>query len=287
MRTILRIGTRLAAIACALPMVITPTSTFARLTNAPAVSGQIIGQLEEAHHMIGSGIKDAQNQALGRIEDAVVDLESGRILYTVAAINGMKDKVALPSELFTVRGGATKEHILNVDKEKLNAAPKFGSEQEGQLANASFASEVYKAFGTPAWWESGGQAGGSFNNAHKVSNLLNSSVKNVANAELGKVDEVILDLHSARVPYVVLKRQNAYAIPSNAFTLAGDKHTIVTGLDVNVLSSAPQYTKGNPQSLANRATATAIYRHYGKQPYFGEGLAPTGQGTNNYVYPGK
>jgi sporulation protein YlmC with PRC-barrel domain len=285
MRSILRIGKRFLAIACALPVVVTPLSSFARLTNAPAANGQVIGQIEEARKIINAGIKDAQNQPLGRIEDAVVDLESGRILYTVAAINGLKDRVALPAELFTVRGTTTKEHVLNVDRAKLDSAPKFGTEQANQLGSIPFASQVYQAFGTATWWDTG-QAQGSFNNAHKVSNLLNTTVKDVSNAELGKISNVILDLPAARVPFVVLKRQNEYAIPPNAFTLAPDKHTVVSGLDVKTLSSAPQYA-GNPQTLANRATAVAIYRHYGKQPYFGEGLAPTGQGTNTYIYPGK
>ena len=280
------------AIACLAPLVSLPLSAEARQTNA--VTGKMIGQLEEGRQIVGVSIKNAQNQPLGRIEDAVVDLESGRILYTIAAINGLPDRVALPAESFTVQGaGAAKSHILNVDRAKLNTAPKFSFVKESQLGNVSFASEVYRFLGTPAWWEGANagqaQAAASFNNVHKLTALFDKPVKDVSNADLGKISDVIVDLHVARIPFVVLtKRQGGeFAIPPNAFTLSADKQNLTTGIDQSTLNSAPKFAKGNLQALANRATATAIYRHFGKQPYFGEGLTPTGQETNTYIYPGK
>ncbi len=121
----------------------------------------------------------------------------------------------------------------------------------------------------------------------KVSALFDHAIKDVSNADFGKIDDVVLDLRDARVPFVLLLRPQGqeYAIPPNAFTLAADKQTLTTGLDQNTLTSAPQFTKGNLQMLANRATANAIYQHYGKQPYFG--LTPTSNDTNTYVYPTK
>ena len=275
------------AIACALPVV-------ARDTNAPALRAGQIGQFEEARKVFGSDIKNTQNQALGKIQDAVVDLESGRILYTVASINGVNDKIALPPTSFTVQGAPNaRVHMVNMDRDKLNSAPKFTADKESQLSNPAFASEVYKFGGAPAWWEganAGAQAAGSFNNVHKVSTLFDQAVKDVNNADLAKVDNVILDLHDARVPFVLLKREQGgqagmdYAIPPNAFSLSADKQTLTTGIDQNTLNSAPRFAKGNLNALANRATALAIYKHYGKQPYFSE-LSPTSERTNTYVYP--
>jgi len=262
--------------------------------------GQFIGQLEEGRKLIGAQINNAQNQPLGKIEDAVVDLESGRILFTVASINGLPDRIALPAESFTVQGspaqGAMATHMLNVDREKLNTAPKFSADRESQLGNVSFVSEVYRFYGTPAWFEGAGagqaQPAATFNNAQKVSALFDHPIKDASNADLGKIDDVILDLQAARLPFVVLMGQQAgaeYAIPPNAITLSADKQTLTSGVDQNTLNSAPRFTKGNVRMLANRGTAMAIYRHFGKQPYFSEGLSPTSERTNvpPYVYPGK
>jgi sporulation protein YlmC with PRC-barrel domain len=287
---------RTLAISCVVPLASLPLSAVARTTNA--VSGKMLGHLEEGRKLAGVAIKNAQNQPLGRIEDAVIDLESGRILYTIAAINGLKDRVAIPPETFNVQGPPmARTHIVNVDQTKLSTAPKFSAEQESQLGNTAFASQVYQFFGTPAWWEGAnagqappaGQATGSFNNVHKLTALFDKSVKDVSNADFGKISDVIVDLSQARVPFVILTKQPGadYAIPPNAFTLSADKQNLTTGIDQNVLASAPRFTKGNVQMLANPATAAAIYRHFGKQPYFGEGLAPTGRDTNTYVYPGK
>jgi len=155
------------------------------------------------------------------------------------------------------------------------------------LADTAFVSQVFQFYGVPTWWEG---SSGSFHNVHKVSALSGKTVKDVSNTDLGKVDDVLLDLHAGRVPFVVFTMGAAtYGIPPNAFTLGADKQTLITGLDKNTLNTAPRVAKNNLQSLGNVHTANAIYQHYGKQPYFNtEGaLLPTSDRTNSQVFPGK
>ena len=247
-----------------------------RLTNALSGAGQRIGVLEEAKKVIGTDLKDNKNQSIGKIEDLVVDLESGRLLYGIAAISG-SDKVAIaPTALLPQ--GAGKGHVVSLAKDKVTGAPKIDASSESDLGNAAFVGQVFQYYGVPTWWES--QNAGAFNNVHKVSTLSGQTVKNVANADFGKIDDVIIDLQAGRIPFVILTAANAsYAIPPNAFTLNADKKTLVTGLDENTLKSGPRYTKGNVQMLANPGTAAAIYNHYGKQAYFSQPqtLSPTGR----------
>src|ERR1043166_7291588 len=61
---------------------------------------QTLGAIEKAQQIIGSQIKDKQNQPVGKVSDLVVDLESGRVLYAVAAIAG--GQAAVPPQLFSV-----------------------------------------------------------------------------------------------------------------------------------------------------------------------------------------
>jgi len=259
-----------------------PRGTNAVIGRSPA--GQRIGPLEEARKVIGSDLKDTHSQSIGRIEDMVVDLESGRVLYSIATLKGQNEHIALPATILKEHHTG-KGHVLNADINKLSGAPKFGPDRTNDPGNLAFVGEVYQFFGVPTWWEG---SSGSFNNTHRLTTLLGKPVKDVSNADFGKVDDAILDVNAGRVPFLVLNRQNAYyAIPPNAFTLAPDKTTLVTGLDQNTLTSAPRYTKGNVQMLANVATATAIYRHYGKEPYFasGQALSPTSNTNASRLYP--
>jgi len=254
-----------------------PVSVVAR-TNVVSNAGQRIGTLEEAKTLVGSDLKDNKNQSLGKIEDLVVDLESGQLLYGIASAKGASDHFAIAPTILVPQANG-KGATISVDQAKLAAAPKVDAARENQLGDTAFIGQVFQYYGVPTWWES--QNAGSFNNVHKVSTLSGQTVKNVSNADLGKLDDVIVDLQAGRIPFVILTTTaNAtYAIPPNAFTLGADKQTLTTGLDQNTLNSAPRYTKGNVQTLANRGTATAIYSHYGKQAYFNgpEGLSPTGR----------
>src|SRR5947207_13988555 len=71
-----------------------PVSAVAR-TNTLNTAGQRIGRLDEAKSLVGSDLKDSQNQSLGKLDDLVVDLESGRILYGIASVSGASDHFAV------------------------------------------------------------------------------------------------------------------------------------------------------------------------------------------------
>src|SRR5437899_5918420 len=78
------------------------------------------GSLEKADELIGSDIKNNQGQTLGKIDDLVVDLESGHVLFTVASADG--NRVAVAPGSFSAGHGA-KSFTLDADKQKLAGAP--------------------------------------------------------------------------------------------------------------------------------------------------------------------
>src|SRR5436190_16263570 len=47
-----------------------------------------IGTFEEAKQVIGGDLKDRQNKSVGKVDDVVVDLESGKILYAIGSMTG-------------------------------------------------------------------------------------------------------------------------------------------------------------------------------------------------------
>ena len=81
-----------------------------------------------ASKIIGEAVVNRQNENLGKIHELVIDAKEGRLAYAVLSFGGfmgMGNKLfALPWKAFEFANTENKL-ILNVDKEKLKAAPGF------------------------------------------------------------------------------------------------------------------------------------------------------------------
>src|SRR6267142_7056328 len=76
--------------------------------NTTQISGQndrTLGQIERANKLIGTQVQSSDNQKLGKIDNIIVDLESGRILYAVVGSGGIlkvgERRFAVPPALFS------------------------------------------------------------------------------------------------------------------------------------------------------------------------------------------
>ena len=257
------------------------------------------GQIERANKLIGKTVYSSDNQKLGKIDNFVVDLESGRVIYAVVGTGvlgvGGKDYAVAPGAFTDVRGDTI--HI-NVDKQKFTGAPEFTKDidKPEQLGQATFANQVYQYFGQTAWWQGAQPADtGSFHNVHKAKDVIGMKVKNVSNEDLGKVDNLMVDLPAGRLVFAILNPDsslnlgnNFYALPPNALTLSSDQKDLVSDLNKDKLASAPHFAKNQWESLSDPSFASKVYQYYGKQAYFeaGGALRPTGR-TEDKTYPKK
>jgi sporulation protein YlmC with PRC-barrel domain len=81
-----------------------------------------------ANQLIGSDIKNRQNDDVGEIEDVLVELNSGRIVYAVLSAGGMMgfgDTLRpVPVQAFQVQGsGKNQQLVLDMDANRLKQAP--------------------------------------------------------------------------------------------------------------------------------------------------------------------
>jgi len=254
-------------------------------------SDKTFGHVERANKLIGKAVLGSDNQKLGKIDDFVVDLTSGHILYAIIGSGGVlgagEKRYALPPGIFTEAEG-NNVHI-NVDKAKFNEAPVFTKEMDKDfdLSKAAYVSQVYDHFGQSAWWKGATPANeGSFNNVHKVSDLIGMKVKNVGDQPAGKVENAGLDLTAGRVVFVILQPDssfnlgnNYYALPPDAFTLSTDHKMLTSDISKEKLSTAPHFAKDEWQRMSDREFASQVYKFYGKQAWFetGGSLRPTGR----------
>jgi sporulation protein YlmC with PRC-barrel domain len=118
------------------------------------------------------------------------------------------------------------------------------------------------------------------NNYRRVmaaSTLNGDSVRNAAGEDLGKVDEIMIDIPSGRVAYAVLSfggvlgmGNKLFAVPWNALRVDEDEKCFVLNVDKATLDSAPGFDKSNWPDMADTGFRAQVFRHYGAEPYWEE-----------------
>ena len=108
-----------------------------------------------------------------------------------------------------------------------------------------------------------------------ASTLAGDQVQNSAGEDLGKVDEIMIDIPSGKVAYAVLSfggflgmGNKLFAVPWSALRLDEDKKHFVLDLDKKKLEKAPGFDKDNWPDMADTTWGTRIFSYYGVAPYW-------------------
>jgi sporulation protein YlmC with PRC-barrel domain len=108
-----------------------------------------------------------------------------------------------------------------------------------------------------------------------ASTLAGDSVRNSAAEDLGKVDELMIDIPSGRIAYAVLSfggilgmGNKLFAVPWSALKVDEDEKCFVLDLDKKTLENAPGFDKDNWPDMADTTWASEVYRYYGAAPYW-------------------
>lgn len=104
----------------------------------------------------GDKVRNLQGEHIGKIDDIMLDIYSGRVAYAVLSFGGFMgvgDKLfAIPWQSLQV-DKENKEFILNVDKEKLKDAPGFDKSDWPDFS-PEFGPQIYGYYGVVPYWES-------------------------------------------------------------------------------------------------------------------------------------
>jgi len=116
-----------------------------------------MAKYHKGSEVLGMKVENPQNDNLGDLQDFVVDLHSGHIVYAVLASGGFlgigEKYLAIPPKAFQVSTDG-KHLALNVDKEKLKAAPGFDKNNWPQMADQNWTQGVYTYYGQEPYWNS-------------------------------------------------------------------------------------------------------------------------------------
>jgi sporulation protein YlmC with PRC-barrel domain len=251
-----------------------------KATQQPKEAMKAMPFCHKASDVIGSDVKNAAGEDLGNVEDIVVDPNSGMIEYAVLSSGGF---LGIGDKLFTVPFGMLKAPMvkegselayftLDVDKAKLENAPRFPKDQWPNVDEPSWRAEIDTYFGTSA--RTTGEKIDAAQRFHLVraSELLGEDVNNPNDDDLGDVKEIVVDPQRSRVTYFVLSSggflglgDKLFAIPWEELDVVRkDKDDVRLVLDIDKarLEKSPEYRDAEWARMSDPAYVKSVYDYY-------------------------
>jgi sporulation protein YlmC with PRC-barrel domain len=105
--------------------------------------------------------------------------------------------------------------------------------------------------------------------------ISGDSVRNLSGDDLGKVQEIMLDVNEGSIAYAVLSfggflgmGDKLFAVPWKALTLVQDEEYFLLDVDKKVLEDAPGFDKDSWPDFSDSNWGQGIHDHYGTTPYW-------------------
>lgn len=118
-------------------------------------------------------------------------------------------------------------------------------------------------------------AKGSENLIVSAGTLMGNRVRNAAGQNLGKIEEIMIDVNAGRIAYAVLSfggflgiGDKLFAVPWDSLALDASAQEFILDVDKEVLENAPGFDKDNWPDMADASWHTQVHGHYGKTPYW-------------------
>lgn len=130
--------------ACCLALVV---PAIANAADPPANNKILVAKTFRASKLTGLNVRNTQGEKLGTVHDLVVSIDTGKIAYVAMShggVLGIGDKLfAVPySELKFDHGKDEMFFVLNMSKEKLEAAPGFNQSDWPNFADPAWSEKV-------------------------------------------------------------------------------------------------------------------------------------------------
>ena len=105
--------------------------------------------------------------------------------------------------------------------------------------------------------------------------LTGDTIRNRNDEELGNLEEIMIDLNSGRVAYVVLSAggflgigDKYFAVPWDLLEVDTENHDVVVNLDKETIENAPGFDKDNWPSTSDLGWLDDVYVYYKVDPFW-------------------
>lgn len=109
----------------------------------------------KATDIVGQGVRNPQNEDLGKIEDVMLDLNTGRIAYAVLSFGGF---LGMGDKLFAIPWSILKQDpsddrfVLDIPREMLKNAPGFNKDQWPDTSDLTWQERIYSHYEVSPYW---------------------------------------------------------------------------------------------------------------------------------------
>ena len=114
-----------------------------------------MGTVVSADTLAKEAVVNSAGEKLGKIEDFMLDADSGRIRYAVLSFGGVlgigNKLFAVPPEALTV-DAVNQQLILDIDRSRLEDAPGFDRDDWPDFADPTLGREIYGYYGRKPYW---------------------------------------------------------------------------------------------------------------------------------------
>lgn len=109
-----------------------------------------------ATSLAGDVVRNSVGERLGKLEDIMIDLPTGRVAYAVLSFGGV---LGIGDKLFAVPWSALEldeqqhELVLDIAKDRLESAPGFDKNHWPDMTDLEWGKRIYEYYGQRAFWD--------------------------------------------------------------------------------------------------------------------------------------
>jgi sporulation protein YlmC with PRC-barrel domain len=232
---------------------------------------QRLGAMQRSKEVSGARVLDRYDMPLGKVSELLVGLTAGKIYCALVTVDDPGNLVAVPGRSFLPAEGG--KVVLDMDKDKLKAAPRFNTADWDFSALRKSIGESYAYFNQkPMWDETKGMG-----MVNKSRDFIGMEVLDKDNQSLGKVENLMVDLPTARVVYVIISfdgtAKSHYAVPPEALMMTSDNKALFLDESRAKIAERAHESDYFWTELTEKDWAVATYRAYGIEPDFDAAVA--------------
>lgn len=237
-----------------------------------------------ASQLVGAQVKNKEGKHIGKIEDFVVDLKHGDVRYAALSFGGFAGfgtkLFAVPTQAMTFVLAENDRHfVLDTTPEKLQQQEGFDSSRWPNVADRNWMASIDRHYNiqrkevpeATAKIEDKGGATVAYDTAFRFSKIKDLKVMNDRNQDLGRIDDLVIDMNAGKVKYAALAHGTTlglggklFAVPLSEFTLkhAANDAFLVLNVNEEALKNAPGFDKDRWPNIADANWAAEIDRYY-------------------------
>jgi sporulation protein YlmC with PRC-barrel domain len=234
-------------------------------------------------HLVGMHVRDTAGKNIGKIEDLVIELHSGDVRYAALSVGGFAGignrLFAVPLSSLGFEHQAKDSHfVLDMTAEKFKNAPGFDKDQWPDFADRNWAAQIdtyyanVKVAKRPASEKPKTKEPAGAPSIYRATKVEGLAVKNDAHENLGKVNDIVVDMRHSQVRYAALEfggflglGEKLFAIPWRAFVVrsdAKDKPHLELNVSQQRLKNAPGFDNKSWPDVGDPQWSSDIDRHY-------------------------